>query len=502
MTDFSALFGLLGGAGEGALHGYDTAQANQLHQAQLAETSRHNQALEAATQMPLSQFYQLLGMPAPSGVDVNQSVPIAAVGHAMPVAERERARVAELDRKAKVGNELSVLNNQATSLAAIPATDTEAQARLYGAGANTPEIKELMDIIHPKGVALNPGQILTHPYTGKEIARGGPVQGRSAQYIAEHAGMVADWQMDPSRNPAPGTPEFDAKLRDLMSKKYPLAPGQEYRTNKNVSGYPETNQTGPSGPTVQHPIGQTFDQFAADARRTTPGITDGQIQEMWDNLLKDYTKQPTTATFKDKSGAPAPAPGQQGVQAAPKTQPNGSTVDRDKLPGEATIKDVAHALQYARDTSVLADRIEAWHAKQAKEGVGALGRAGMAGRNIVNELPIVGSFAKAAAPLDREAAEILAEASRLLREYEQATGGMRAVSGPQIQAALTSVHGGDALSNPNSFINLRNLAHANIKKLAAQGEKQRESGYRDISTPKGEDASIGQSGWGKAQVVR
>jgi hypothetical protein len=180
----------------------------------------------------------------------------------------------------------------------------------------------------------------------------------------------------------------------------------------------------------------------------------------------DFTKPPAAP-----AAAAAPSP------VTTSTKPGQPSIDVTKTPSSADVTQVAKANAYIADVENLVQRLKAY-----QQGRTAGQNTLMALRNFTYRNEPTGGL-KAAFPLDEQAAGIQGDAGRLLRQYENAIGGMRAVSGPQIQAALAEVHGGDALSNPNAHINLANVAAAMRRELAAHGEAAQKAHHTDIYTP-------------------
>lgn len=253
-------------------------------------------------------------------------------------------------------------------------------------------------------------------------------------------------------------------------------------------GAPAPEITGIKAVPNRNATAQAFDAWLANPTKETRAKLDA---------LMGPTIVPADAQVHKKSdvilGAPNTSqPLAENTTPAP-TTPRGTAPERSQLPEGRTsqpqvsrqptssaveIEKAAKAADYLTQVSHLADLVEQWHKTRGKgENIT------MAGRNFVYKNDPTG-LSQAAMPLDKEAAEIKAEAERLLRDYEANKGGMRAVSGPQIQAALSGVHGGDALSNPNAYINLRNLARAELDYLNTLGVRSTQGGRRDIYSTK------------------
>src|SRR2546428_7885232 len=109
---------------------------------------------------------------------------------------------------------------------------------------------------------------------------------------------------------------------------------------------------------------------------------------------------------------------------------------------------------------------------------------GVQGQITSGDLPLVGPYAKIAAPLDPATASLQAKVGRLTTMWEKDEGGVRSVSNQQAQARMQGIHGG-TVTNPNLSIHLWGLA-GDMRESLYQQDRAAESAKRQpMAAPQG-----------------
>lgn len=224
MPDYgiAALAGLLGGAGKGFEEGLGKGTEDAQKAALLAEQTRHNMATEQGQQMPLAQFYNILGMKPAPGVDTSGQIPVAAAGHAFATVGHQQATQEDLARRGRVAGALTAPGLQAAppgppglddTVPPPPPTEDAKQrdlmSRLLQAGATKDELGALESQLYPKPFNVPADTTAINPHTYEPVAVGAPRTGTPRdKAMAIMQGMAGE--LDANGQPVwtPGTPAY------------------------------------------------------------------------------------------------------------------------------------------------------------------------------------------------------------------------------------------------------------------------------------------------------
>lgn len=151
----AALANLLGGLSTGAYKGYDAGLEDVITREKLAETARHNKAVEEPLTTDVGTLYKTLGVTPPAAADTSARIPTSLGTHAAATIEREAAAKRGVEQANQLGAALEN-NNFGPPASQVPVSANAPGMLAPDAPTRDPEIAAL------GGVArVEPGKSVT-----------------------------------------------------------------------------------------------------------------------------------------------------------------------------------------------------------------------------------------------------------------------------------------------------------------------------------------------------
>jgi hypothetical protein len=438
MAGLEALASLLGGLGQGAGQGYETGVEAAIKQRQLEQQQQQFEQGHFTDFSGLNPIaLKAMGLEGMTGRVNNALIPTIEKAGAAQLAYQQ-----EQERQQRVGNAMQKVAEDQANLAKAPGVaapalgpgyKAQSVSELARAGARQPEWSALESLLFPKPITLGMGADLVTP-EGTKLAEGQPYTPRAADYNAIKEGMIGEgtWG-DP--NSASFRIELARRMEGQRAKV--VGPDSELYRGSAIPGGPATGQTGPSATNYITPPGQQQQQ--------QPQVPQGPS-----------VKRPPTSTAQE-------------------------------------LKDAATEVTYLNQVQQFARDLRSYMAANqmtGNEGTAKWNRSVLALRNMGEKYDPTGLL-ETNFPLDEKIAVLRGEAQRLLTMFEKNQGGFRAVSGPQIQAMMTLIHGG-RITNPNMAAQLENLAQKGLEEIGVHSRMSGTSGRRDLY---GGGAAPASGGW-------